>query len=100
MISRDTFIETMCALENLEEKMYTVEDALKVLFPDLSGFYIEDAFKIVLTLFKKIFNDEDSVLDFFVNECDFLNVPTYNEHGHQITSWGEVYDILIKNMEE
>lgn len=106
MISKETFVETMKRLETLDKKMDDVDDALHALSPDFGGFYVPDTLEIVIDLLRKIFNDKDDWIGYFVYECDFLNylepedfLDEYNCHV-DLTSWNKVYDFLIKNMEE
>ena len=105
MISRDTFIETMCALEILDDKMGNVDDAMKNLCPDFGGFYIPEVFSIIMDVLKEMFQDEDDWLEYFVYELDFMNhymqgdVLDKNGHPIEFHGWGDVYDFLIKNME-
>ena len=105
MISRDTFIETMCALEILDDKMGNVEVAMNQLCPDFRGFNIPDVFDIVMDIFEEMFKDEDNWLDYFVYELDYMNdyihgdVLDKNGQPIEFHGWGDVYDFLIKNME-
>lgn len=105
MISRDTFIETMCALEILDEKMDKVDGAMKNLCPDFGGFYIPEVFDIVMDILKEMFDDENDWLGYFVYELDFMNnykhgdVLDENDQTIELNGWGDVYDFLIENME-
>lgn len=106
MISKEEFVETMKRLEALDVKMNGVDDALHLLSPDFGGFYIPDVIDIVVNLLRKVFDDKDDWLGYFVYERDFLNdlepsdvLDKYNCHI-DLTSWHKVYDFLIKNMEE
>ena len=106
MISRDTFIETMCALEILDDKMSQVDTAMKILCPDLSGFYIPEVFDIIMDLLKEMFQDEGEWLEYFVYERDFMNnfefgdVLDENDQPIEFNGWGDVYDFLIENIED
>lgn len=105
MISRDTFIETMCALEILDDKMDKVDDAMKNLCPDFGGFYIPEVFSIIMDVLKEMFQDENDLLEYFVYELDFMNnymhgdVLDENDQAIELNGWGDVYDYLIEKME-
>lgn len=99
MISKDTFIETMCALEILDSKMSNVDEALNKLCPDFGGFYIPEVCGLIMSVFSEMFNDKSNWLEFFVCENDFLN--SMDPHNNlNITGWGDVYDFLISNMSD
>lgn len=44
MITKKTFVDTMNKLQELDEKLNTVDVALKNLSPDFGGLYIPDFF--------------------------------------------------------
>ena len=106
MISKDNFIQTMCALETLNNKMDNVDAALQKLCPDFGGFYIPDIFDIVMKIFAEMFDDEGDWLGYFVYEKDFLNkleagdVLDADDNPIDIKNWGDVYNFLLENMEE
>lgn len=106
MISRDTFIETMYALESLDDKMNKVEDAMEELCSGFSGFYIQEVFDIVMNMLIEMFKDENDWLEYFVSELDFMHdykhgyVFDENQQPIEINGWGGVYDFLIKKMED
>lgn len=106
MISKDTFVKTMNKLEQLDQRMNDVDNAMRVLSPDFGGFYIPEVISMQIDLMSEIFEDRDDWLGYFVYECDFLRDynpgKAFYEDGSSIniTSWADVYDFLIKNMEE
>ena len=105
MISKDLFIETMLKLKAFDNKMDKVDKAIKELCPEFGGFYIPEVLDLVMHIFAEIFNDEYEWLGYFVYENDFLNGPEpvriwTNERPVDIKNWGDVYELLIKNMKE
>ena len=106
MISKETFISTMHELKALEEKMNKVDIAMQELSPDFCRFYIPDTFHIVIKLFSEMFQDKNDWLGYFAYELDFMNdykhgnVLDKNGQTVELNGWGDVYDFLIKNMEE
>lgn len=107
MISKETFVGIMYRLENLERNIDGVDDALHTLSPDFGGFHIPEAIDITLDLLREIFNDNThELLEYFVYELDFLNKYksgcVVDEDGNPVdlSTWGNVYDFLIKCMED
>ena len=105
MISKELFVKTMERLKSLDEKMNAVDDALHELSPDFCSFYVPEITDIVVDLLKGVFNDKDNWLDYFVFEKDFLRIMKYGDvmvdnNIVDVGNWGNVYDFLIKNMEE
>lgn len=107
MISKETFVGIMYRLENLERNIDGVDDALHILSPDFGGFHIPEAIDITLDLLREIFDDDKhELLEYFVYELDFLNKYkpgcVVDEDGNPVdlSTWGNVYDFLIKCMEE
>ena len=105
MISTETFVEVMNKLETLDKKMNDVDVAMKALSPDFCGFYIPQAFYIVLDILTNIFNDKSDWLSHFVFELDWLhdrksgNVLV-NDKPVDLSTWDKAYDFLINNMNE
>lgn len=104
MISKDLFIETMNALDNLDNKMGKIELAMHDLCPDFRGFYIHEVFDLVMNIFAEMFDDTDGWLDYFVYENDYMHESGpitiwTNDRPIVIKNWGDVYEFLIKNME-
>lgn len=105
MITKELFITTMKRLVSLDNKMNAVDDAMHELSPDFCSFYIPETTDIVVDLLKAIFNDKNDWLGYFVFEKDFLRTMKHGDVmvGQDIVdvgNWGNVYDFLIKNMEE
>ena len=106
MISKELFIRTMERLELLNDKMNAVDDALSDLSQDFCGFYIPEIVDIIVDLLTAIFKDKNEWLSYCVYEHDFLHTikphsaKDKNDQPIDLTSWGNVYDFLIKNMEE
>lgn len=106
MISKETFIKTIERLENLNDRMEAADKAMQALCEDFGSFYICDAFNITTNLLSEIFNDkENDWLSYFIWERDWLHkfelgdITVYNE-PIEINGWGDVYDFLVKEMEE
>ena len=105
MISKELFINTMERLVSLDTKMNAVDDAMHELSPDFCSFYIPETTDIVVDMLRDIFNDKNGWLGYFVFEKDFLRTMKYGDvkvgqDVVDVSSWGNVYDYLIKNMEE
>lgn len=108
MISKEVFIKVIEQLENLNERMDKVDSAMKELNRDFCGFYITDIFDITIGLLEEVFNDkENGWLSYFVYERDWLHdytlgdvIVIINGEAVKIESWGDVYDFLVKEMEE
>lgn len=107
MISKNTFVNIMKRLEALDNKMDKVDAAFKELSPDFCGFYLPECLDIVIAALSEVFNDKESDwLGYLVYELNFLNnfkmgmVTDKDNSPIDLSTWGEVYDFLIKNMEE
>lgn len=105
MISKETFVEVMNKLETLDKKMNDVDVAMKALSPDFCGFYIPQAFCIVLDILNNIFNDKSDWLSYFVFELDWLHDwksgdVLVNDKSVDLSTWDKAYDFLINNMNE
>lgn len=105
MISKELFITTMERLVSLDTKMNAVDDAMHELSPDFCSFYIPETTDIVVDILKAIFIDNNDWIGYFVFEKDFLRTMKYGDivvNGNivDVNCWGNVYDFLIKNMEE
>lgn len=105
MISKETFVEVMNKLETLDKKMNDVDVAMKALSPDFCGFYIPQAFYIVLDILTNIFNDKSDWLSRFVFELDWLHDRKsgdvlVNDKSVDLSTWDKAYDFLINNMNE
>ena len=105
MISKETFVNTMKRLEELDTKMDAVDAALKELCPDFCGLYITEPFDIIVDLLKDIFKDKYDSLECFIYELDFLrkfHMGCVTEDGKPIdlSTWDKVYDHLVELMKD
>ena len=105
MISKKTFVNIIDRLEIFEDKVNAVDDALRNLSPDFGGIYLPQPTAIVVDLLSEIFQDEAGWLSYFIYERDWLldfklGDIMINDEKIKIENWGDVYDFLIKNMEE
>lgn len=105
MISKETFVNTMKRLEELDTKMDAVDAALKELCPDFCGLYITEPFDIIVDLLKDIFKDKYDLLECFICELDFLrkfHMGCMTEDGKPIdlSTWDKVYDHLVELMKD
>lgn len=105
MISKETFVNTMKRLEELDTKMDAADAALKELCPDFCGLYITEPFDIVVDLLKDILKDKYDSLGYFIYELDFLrnfHMGCVTEDGEPIdlSTWDKVYDYMIKIKED
>lgn len=105
MISKETFINTITKLEELDHKMDDVDKSLRTLSPDFGGFYIPDIFDIVINILKDVFQDKDDWLGYFIYERDWLRRFELGDiwidgTAVKIDGWTDVYDFLINNIKE
>jgi hypothetical protein len=106
MISKNTFVQVMTRLEDLDKKMDKVDNALRDLSPDFGGLYVPEIIDIVVDLLEDVFNDKkDSWLSYPVFDLNWLHdhiLGDIEENGEPVdlSSWDKVYDFLIKNMED
>lgn len=101
MITKKTFVDTMNKLQELDEKLNTVDVALKNLSPDFGGLYIPDFFDITIDLLQEVMNDKDDWLMYFVYERDWLKDIelgdiTVEDEPIQIETWEDVYDFITE----
>jgi hypothetical protein len=105
MISKETFLNTIKRLEELDQKVEQVDAALRNLSPDFSGLYIPDTLDIVLDVLEDVFNDhEHEWLSYFMFERNWLHDFELGDiiiDGNPISiqSWSDVYDFLITEMQ-
>lgn len=105
MISKKTFVNIIDRLERFEDKVSAVDDALRSLSPDFGGIYLPQPTAIVVDLLSEMFKDEEGWLSYFIYERDWLldfklGDIMINDEKIKIENWKDVYDFLIKNMEE
>lgn len=107
MISKDTFVNVMMRLEELDKKMDNVDNALRELSPDFGGLYVPEIMDIVVDLLEEMFKDkEDAWLSYLTFDLNWLHDHTLgkitdeNYDPIDLSTWDKVYDFLIKNMEE
>lgn len=105
MISKKTFVNIIDRLERFEDKVNAVDEALRNLSPDFGGIYLPQPTAIVVDLLSEMFKDEEGWLSYFIYErnwlLDFkLGDIMINDEKIKIENWKDVYDFLIKNMEE
>ena len=105
MISKKTFVNTIERLEIFEDKVNAVDEALSNLSPDFGGIYLPQPTAIVVDLLSEMFKDEEGWLSYFIYERDWLldfklGDIMINDEKIKIENWEDVYDFLIKNMEE
>ena len=105
MISKEVFIEVMERISNLDMKMNRVDAALNELCPDFCGLYIPETSDIISDLLTEVFNDKDGWINYCMYDLNYLTtyhdgmVTDANNVVIDLSSWGKVYDFLIKNME-
>lgn len=104
MISKDTFVKTMTKLEALDKRMDNVDAAMKALCSDFCGFYIPDILDITLDILEEVFKDEGHWISYCALDLKWLQDAAtgyISAYGKEVdlSSWGKVYDFLIKNME-
>ena len=101
MITKKTFVDTMNKLQELDEKLNTVDVALKNLSPDFGGLYIPDFFDITIDILQEVMNDKDDWLMYFVYERDWLKDMKLSDIEVEgkpipIETWEDVYDFITK----
>ena len=100
MISKETFVNTMNKLRDLDRKMDAVDKAFKALDSDFCSFYVTGIFDITFDLLKEAMNDKDNWIEYFVYERDWLRDfklgdVEVNGEPVKIYSWGDVYDFIV-----
>lgn len=105
MISKEIFVKTINKLEELDNKMNKVDEALQSLSPDFGGFYMPDIFDITVNILRDAFQDKDDWIGYFIYERDWLHKfelgdIIINNTAIKIDGWEDVYDFLINNMKE
>lgn len=105
MIKKETFVDVMNKLKNLDEKMGNVDDAFKELCPDFCGFYMPEPLDMIVELLEEIFYDkENHWLSYFIWERNYLEDFELGDvvvdgKAVDLDTWGKVYDFLIDNMQ-
>lgn len=110
MISKETFIKTMKALEKYNKESNDLTDALCTFSPETDINFVMNFTLVnaVIDILKEQFDDADSDwLTYFMYDCDYLKndfCRSIEIDGKPlaplICDWEDVYDFLIKNMEE
>ena len=104
MISKETFVNTMNSLMELDDKMNAVDSALKALDSDFCGFYMTEPASMVVALLAECMEDENDWLGYFVWERDWLRdmyngAVTVNGEPVKIENWADVYDFIVGMIE-
>lgn len=100
MISKETFVNTMNKLQDLDKKMDAVDKELKALDSDFCSFYVTSIFNTTFDLLKEAIGDKDDWIGYFVYERDWLRDfklgdVEVNGEPVKIYSWGDVYDFIV-----
>lgn len=104
MISKEVFLSTIEKLKVYTDKVNKVDIALQT-FGDCNGLFTPEVDDIVFRLLEEIFNDKsDYWITYFYYECNYMEEchPVTIEIDNKpivISSWDEVYDFLISEME-
>lgn len=101
MITKRTFVDSMNKLQDLDEKLSTVDNALKDLSPDFGGLYIPDFFDLAINILQEAIGDKNDWLMYFTYERDWLKDMKLGdiEVGGKpipIETWEDVYDFITK----
>lgn len=103
MISKETFVQVMTHLEELDKKMDNIDVAMKALSSDFCGFYIPEVLDITMTILEDVFKDRHGWLSYFIFDLDWLhsyeaNDVLVNDMPVDVSTWDKVYDFLIWDM--
>lgn len=101
MITKRTFVDSMNKLQDLDEKLNAVDNALKDLSPDFGGLYIPDFFDLVINILQEAIDDKYDWLMYFTYERDWLKDMKLGDievEGKPISieTWEDVYDFITK----
>lgn len=101
MITKRTFVDSMNKLQDLDEKLNAVDNALKDLSPDFGGLYIPDFFDLVVNILQEAIDDKYDWLMYFTYERDWLKDMKLGDIEVEgkpipIETWEDVYDFIIK----
>ena len=105
MISKETFVNTMNKLQNLDKKLAAVDKALRALDPAFCSFYVTGIFDTAFDLLKEAMNDKDDWIGYFVYERDWLRdfkLGDVEVDGEpvKIYTWADVYDFMANTGEQ
>lgn len=101
MITKRTFVDSMNKLQDLDEKLSAVDNALKDLSPDFGGLYIPDFFDLVINILQEAIDDKYDWLMYFTYERDWLKDMKLGDIEVEgkpipIETWKDVYDFITK----
>lgn len=101
MISKETFVKTINSLQELDNKMNAVNDAMRSLNSDFCSFYITEPFDIVIDILEESMGDNEGWISYFIFERDWLNNfklgdVEINGIPVHINDWEDVYDFIVK----
>lgn len=110
MISKETFVKTMKSMEKYSGECDILSDALCAFSTETdSNFFMNFTLvNAIIEILQEQFNDADSDwISYFMYDCDYLKndfCRSIEVDGKPLESliytWEDVYDFLIKNMEE
>ena len=105
MISKETFVNTMNKLQDLDKKMDAVDKALKALDSDFCSFYVTSIFNTTFDLLKEAMHDKENWIEYFVYERDWLRdfkLGDVEVDGEpvKIYTWADVYDFMANTGEQ
>lgn len=100
MISKESFVNTINNLHDLDNRMSAVDDAMKSLNADFCGFYVTQPFDMVIDLLTEWLDDTDGWLSYFVYERNWLEDYHFGDIKVdgvpvKIENWEDVYDFII-----
>ena len=100
MITKRTFVDSMNKLQDLDEKLSTVDNALKDLSPDFGGLYIPDFFDLAINVLQEAIDDKYNWLMYFTYERDWLKDMKLGDIEVEgkpipIETWEDVYDFQV-----
>lgn len=105
IISKTVFVETMKSVEENREFQDKLNDVLSVYSEDslFIDFKLETA---IFNLLTEMFKDEDAWLEYCMYDLDMLkdydrfkdSISDKNGDKIDLSTWGNVYDRLVKNM--
>lgn len=95
----------MKELEAFEKSQEALSSAISKYTAEPVMFYNYKLTETIVDILIDIFNDKSDWIPYFMWECEFLkrdlrNSITVDSVPIVINNWGDVYDFLLKNMEE
>ena len=101
MISKETFVKTIMRLEELDNKMCAVDNAMQAFNNDFCGFYLTEPFDITLELLVETMEDKDEWIYYFIYERDWLKDYELGDifvdgKAVEINNWEDVYDFIME----